>query len=263
MSLEQLPDELLLIICSYLNQYEILLAFTGLNNRFDQTIREFMQKIDINDILFNEFVTYYKVIFPSIGTHVLSLTISNVRMVEILLLNAQINFVKLFSNLKYLSFNYCDNDKSDENFYMLTHEADLSKLTRLKRLKYLTELYIYFESINDIHKPIFINNIFHRKSKQLEKIVLQSSDSLFEFDIQVPICSHIRDLTIPLKSIDDLLMLCDSIPYVERLDVRIEWTLRVNIFHLQGLNLPNLTELHLRFLSSKKTKSLESENFIV
>jgi len=46
--LEDLPDELLILICRYLNIFEILNSFTCLNNRLSKTINEFTEKIYLN-----------------------------------------------------------------------------------------------------------------------------------------------------------------------------------------------------------------------
>ena len=68
--LEHFPDELLIEICRYLNTFEILHSFTGLNTRFSKTISEFTKTIDLNSIplrLINHFLNQ---IFPHINSNI-------------------------------------------------------------------------------------------------------------------------------------------------------------------------------------------------
>src|SRR5689334_9505522 len=71
--LEDLPDELLLIICRYLNKYEILNSFTCLNTRLSKTINEFTQKIDLNSIPLKLINRFLNEIFPNINSNIRSL----------------------------------------------------------------------------------------------------------------------------------------------------------------------------------------------
>ncbi|CAF4010118.1 unnamed protein product, partial [Rotaria sp. Silwood1] len=71
--LEDLPDELLLIICHYLNIIEILNSFSCLNNRLSKTINEFTIKIDLNIIPLKLINRFLNEILPNISMNIRSL----------------------------------------------------------------------------------------------------------------------------------------------------------------------------------------------
>ncbi|CAF3628843.1 unnamed protein product, partial [Rotaria sp. Silwood2] len=70
---EDLPDELLLLICRYLNIIEILNGFSCLNNRLSKTINEFSVKIDLNIIPSKLINRFQNEILPNISSNVRSL----------------------------------------------------------------------------------------------------------------------------------------------------------------------------------------------
>ncbi|CAF1662504.1 unnamed protein product [Adineta ricciae] len=70
---EDLPDELLLLICSYLNQIEVLICFSSLNVRLTKAITEYTKRIDFNRIPL-KLVNYFREeIFPKICSYVQSI----------------------------------------------------------------------------------------------------------------------------------------------------------------------------------------------
>jgi hypothetical protein len=82
MSLEILPDELLLIICSYLNAYDVLQAFNDLNSRLNNTISDYRTKINLTRMTmtylqFNQYC--HMLLRPSLGLQIRSLVLSNDR----------------------------------------------------------------------------------------------------------------------------------------------------------------------------------------
>lgn len=74
--LEYMPDEILLNICQYLSQYDIVVAFFGLNKRLNCTISQFLQSLTIANDNFLNFYGNRKLLFI-IGPYLDSLTIKN------------------------------------------------------------------------------------------------------------------------------------------------------------------------------------------
>lgn len=67
---EVLPDEILLLICEYLCQYEIIIAFFNLNFRLNCTISAYIRTLIVSE-------DYDKYIFELIRTEIQSLTVKN------------------------------------------------------------------------------------------------------------------------------------------------------------------------------------------
>ena len=78
MSLELLPDEILLEILRFLHPAEILLTFFGLNTRFNRTIADFIRHVRFNSMIsYRNYLDLLEQILPSISVSIESLTISN------------------------------------------------------------------------------------------------------------------------------------------------------------------------------------------
>ena len=75
--LEDLPDELLLIICRYLTGIEILLAWSSLNVRLTRLIGEFSRQIDLNRIPSRWIDRFETTILPSIQSDIESIVLDN------------------------------------------------------------------------------------------------------------------------------------------------------------------------------------------
>jgi hypothetical protein len=93
--LEQLPDEILLIVCQYLSQYQIIKSFLGLNYRLNCTISHFLQSLVLSrDDGLNH--RQSRELLSTIGSYLHSLTIKDSQ-----LSSAEIS---LASNIKELTF---------------------------------------------------------------------------------------------------------------------------------------------------------------
>lgn len=78
MSFEILPDELLLMVCSYLNNIDILQAFYNLNHRLNSTISDYIKKIDLIQVSYSQFNKYCHMLTETnLGLQLKSLSLSN------------------------------------------------------------------------------------------------------------------------------------------------------------------------------------------
>lgn len=227
---EDLPDELLILICRYLNTIEILNGFNGLNSRLSKTISEFSKTIDLNLIPSKLISCFLNDIFPLISSNVRSIIFHD---------NFQrfpINF-ELFNNLESIHFL----NSFSEDFPKTIKEIKIDLVP--------ADIQI------DLIKKIFSSNEYSNL-KSLEMISFHG----FTFSkIQLNNLIQIENLTINLKNNVDLfeiLYLLSS--SIKKLNIHIVYN--GPFVSLQSsLKLDKLRYFHLKttFEDSIKFKQLE------
>jgi hypothetical protein len=75
--LEDLPDEILLLIYRYLYSFDILYAFTGLNQRIEQSLLEYQQHVDLRYISLQQFAYFIIKLLPMFMDNVTSLVLDD------------------------------------------------------------------------------------------------------------------------------------------------------------------------------------------
>lgn len=225
MSFQGLPDELLLMICSYLTPYETLKAFNDLNYRLNCTISQYRQHLDFRSLTLRQFYSICKFIRYSFGDQVRSIILSNgvpsVR--QLVLFRKQIEpFETCLPNLERLTLI----DHSDD-------ELDLY-LPLISTFKHLKELKINFVK-NDKETTVctflgqMLSNNFSfydhspkrrkRDCFSLEKLSLTGTGYLK----LTPIYNEtIRSLTIEIDSLEDLLEILTGFDRLEYLNVNMK-----------------------------------------
>jgi hypothetical protein len=228
---EDLPDELLLLICRYLNIFEILNSFTCLNTRLSKTINEFTEKIDLNSIplkLINRFINE---IFPHINSNVRSLIFTDDFQ------RFPIN-VELFDNLESIHFL----TKFPDDFLLNINEIEIDLVS--------------VDLENDLLKRLFSSN----KYSKLKILSLISYHGFTFSNIQSTNLPSIQNLTISLKNnIDlfELLYLFSS--SIEYLNIHIRYNGPFKSLSTLPLKLTKLRYFHLKttFENSIEFKQLE------
>jgi len=76
--MEQLPDELWLLMFTYLHQYDVLYSFNNLNRRFQKITKSFASIINLSDLSYKLFSHFCREIVPIHGHHIHYLTIKDV-----------------------------------------------------------------------------------------------------------------------------------------------------------------------------------------
>ncbi|CAF2650480.1 unnamed protein product [Rotaria sp. Silwood2] len=174
---EDLPDELLLLICRYLNIIEILNGFSCLNNRLSKTINEFSVKIDLNIIPSKLINRFQNEILPNISSNVRSLIFND---------NFERFSIKfeMFNNLESIHFlnsfseNFLFNIKEikidsvpvDIQIDLIKRFFSSNQYTNLKSLQLISFHGFTFSNI-ELNNLIQIENL---------KITLKNNVSLFE-----------------------------------------------------------------------------------
>ncbi|CAF0952818.1 unnamed protein product [Didymodactylos carnosus] len=234
LTLEVLPDELLLELYLYLNPLDVLYSFSGLNHRFDRSINEYKYHIDlsITGISLSKMIYYSKQLFPVISHYVHMLTMSDERTPNQMLLFNDI--CQQFSNLECLKLRYCN-----------VNDGMINILSQLYQLKNLWELYVHVsdEIVPMTNITMFLIDYYvFNCQNQLEKIKILCANGMNISD-QLHPNHRITDLNIMLKTLDDLFMIFRLLPNLKRLSVNIDhyspskW--------IGSLNLPtHLVEFH-------------------
>jgi hypothetical protein len=225
MSFEQLPDELLLIICSYLTPYHIIQSFNNLNSRLNRTINYYRENLDFRELNFREFNFFCKLIRTNFGKQIRSIILSNgapsVR--QLIYFRKEIfSLDNLLPNLERLTLI----DHYDD-------ELDLY-LPIISSLKYLKELKINF--IKNTNEIILINLIpqiltdnfcyfDHRPKRRKRDFILLEKLSLTGTGYLklTPLFNQtIKYLTIEIENTDDLLEIFSGFISLEYLNVNMK-----------------------------------------
>ncbi|CAF1246052.1 unnamed protein product [Rotaria sp. Silwood1] len=199
-SLEYLPDEVLLNICQYLSQYDIILAFFGLNNRLNCTISQFFQTLVIS----NETYWSHKEncqLLSIIGPYLHSLTIKNIH-----LSSAEIS---LASNIHELTFIHSQPDN-------------------IPPLRHLTDLNIIYGS------TFKLIDILFSKENNLHSIYIASTNPLKIPLFSPPKFSNIKQLAVTLQSFDDFVHLLYICPELTCLNLMIQTFNSIDIQNLDN-----------------------------
>jgi hypothetical protein len=176
--LEYLPDEILLIICQYLSQYEIIHAFFGLNYRLNCTISQFARSLVFEETFFND--RRSRQLLSMIGPYLHSLIIKQIRLSP--------DEINLASNIQELTFLHT----KPEFIPVMNSLTDLNIITGPS-----------FQSIDILFSNTNLHSVYIASTSPLSIPIL--SPSKF---------STIKQLAITLQSSEDfirLLRLCPEL----------------------------------------------------
>ncbi|CAF5059232.1 unnamed protein product, partial [Rotaria sp. Silwood1] len=200
--LEDLPDELLLIICHYLNIIEILNSFSCLNNRLSKTINEFTIKIDLNIIPLKLINRFLNEILPNISMNIRSLIFNDnfeYFPIKFEMFNnlESIHFLNLFSENFLLNIKEIKIDLVPVNIQidLLKRFFSSNQYTKLKNLELISFHGFTFSNIE-------LNN-----SIQIENLTITLKNNVDLFELLYLLSSSIEQLYIhilyngPFKSI--------------------------------------------------------------
>jgi hypothetical protein len=223
MSLEMLPDEVILIVCSYLSQFDILQALNDLNYRLNCTISDYRKHLHLTKISIDQFNSVCQMLLQSsLGMTMRSIVLSNEKLVlkQLLLFEKQMRPVELnLPNLEALTIN----SQSAKGLDLL-----LRKILCFQTLKELelgrTSSYCYMDkfdtSANDFlnivmtEKNKFQKLIFHSLLFSVNGVALRSKDHCIN--------ETLTHLTISIKTTDDLILIIHGFSCLQYLNVNIK-----------------------------------------
>ena len=244
--LEDFPDELLLLICRYLNTVDILNGFSCLNSRLSKTISEFTEKIDLNLIPLKLINHFLNEIFPCISSNVRSLKFSdnferfpidtrifkNIESIHFLnsvseefLINVKeikVDLVPVDNEINLIKNLISSNEYSNlKNLSLISfHGFTFSniQLTNLNQIQYLTItlknnvdlfelLHLFSSSIEYLHIHILYNGPFKSSSSSILKL-----DKLRYFHLKTTFEDSIK-----FKELEKLIN--QSFPFIQYLSI--------------------------------------------
>ncbi|CAF1326652.1 unnamed protein product [Rotaria sordida] len=226
-SLEDLPDEILLLIYRYLSSIDILYSFYGLSTRLNETISEIYCHLFLGDVSYKRFRYICSSIIPQIGYNVCSLIVSDrsiEKLSKIFLEYFDGRISLIFPKLKCLTL------------LEVTTDVLSSFIDNLTNLKDLIQLNIYSLNRNNIDTDgiqILLNKIFSANNSRLNTICYDhQSIPLTVIDQNNHLLySNIKKLEIFLERLHDLHHLLTRLPQIEIFHVGL---------HLIELNLISL-----------------------
>ena len=212
---EDLPDEILLLICRYLSQLDILDSFSNLNKRYTKTITFYRENIFLSHLTSNELEHFLTDHLSTFASNVISLYVNN---------SSMLNLGKIFEE-KF--------DKIDQQFSRLTrldfHQIDIETLEnlswRFNTMNYLRELNIDLTNDRLSSMPVqfdeFLCGKLFSSSNSFQCLTLNLDEYRFHLHSFTQISEQLHSLTISVKHLNDLLVLFDHLPNLEQLNITI------------------------------------------
>ncbi|CAF3542006.1 unnamed protein product [Rotaria sp. Silwood1] len=212
---EDLPDEILLFICRYLSQVNILDSLLNLNNRLNKTISSYREKIFLSHLSYKDFNNLINKHLPYLAANVYCLYINNCSM---------LNTGKIFEE----NFN-----KIDQQFPLLRelifYQIDIETLEnlswRFNTMYFLRQLTIDIAEDRLSSMPVQFDEFLCGKlfSQSNSFQCLKLNLNKYEFNLRSITfkCMNIRQLTISVKCLNDLLIIFNNFPNIEKLNITI------------------------------------------
>ena len=217
MNLEELPDELLLLICRHLSSTDVLYCFYGLNNRLSQMISGYFRNIVLAQLPYKQFEHVCKSILPEIGSNINSLAVSNQwkGVLSKFFLNYFDDRIPLIfphlSRITLISF-------SDHSLRPFFHS-----LENLFELHEMIICHLYHADSSSTESENLLDEIFTANNNRLKSILFDYGSMMFSLADKDHHLKYlnIEKLSINLKTINDLHRILTRLPRLRSLIVAI------------------------------------------
>ena len=283
--LEDLPDELLLLICRYLSSTDVLFSLYGLNSRLSQTISGYFRHVVISQTPYMQFKYICTSILPEIGSNIYSLVVSNQWkgvLSKLFLSYFGERMSVTFPHLRYLIF---------ISFSANALKLFLDSLQNLPELHEILLCYQYDVSISPCESQKLLHRIFSANNNRLNSILFDDESIVFSVDNKTcdRLYSNITKVSIDLKTVNDLHGLLTLLPQLISINVTINEEcseldklneyIRIDTlkqFQLQSFGpswnldelvsvlnrIPNVEELSIAIESFDDTRLIDGQKFI-
>ncbi|CAF0763450.1 unnamed protein product [Adineta steineri] len=205
-----LPDEILLQVCRYLHNGDVLYSFFGLNSRLNQTITFYRQHVSLHRTFYMQFTHIFSIILPQIASSIRSLVIFELESPSFL--------TSFQNNLLYHSL---------EKLTLVnwTDEKLILFIDKLHGMKYFHKLTIQALDLTDSIKNL-----------NLLQTILGANDNCLTY---VSFDHECDPFTLPDDEVYQR-----NFPNIIRLDIELQTT--KDFFQLNHL-IPNVEQLHTTF----------------
>jgi hypothetical protein len=223
MSLEMLPDEIILTVCSYLRQLDILQAFNDLNIRLNCTISHYRKHMDLTQSSADQFMSFcQKLLQSTLGVAMQSVILTKRKPLvkQMSLFEKQMRPLEV--NLPNLTALALTEQSIEEIDLLLSNFLFLPKLEELK-------LGIASPYSSGDHQKSWASDLFTKlttEKNQLQKITFRSISFSVNYvalpSINNQINKTVTHLTISLNTTDDLILIIHGFSSLQYLDVCME-----------------------------------------
>ena len=243
---ERLPDEIILEICLYLRNFDVINAFGQLNGRLNRTISQFRRHSGTYHLTLSQFHRWYTHLQPSLVNDIVSLVLCNWNSPgQIHLFNqwtAHLSCLdQLFPNIKQLRLIDFSNDDTDILRKLSTLDTILIDSDALKPLlqstQHLLDRYLFSSSTP-----------FHEIRLWVGKDGIR-----FRHGPSNAVNTHLHRLTIVVARLDDLILLLKRTPNLVKICVQInEFSSHIHPQSIHPAIMPrHLTDFHIQTYDPK------------
>ena len=213
---EELPDEILLLICRYLSSTDILFSFYGLNSRLTRTTSDFYRFIVLGEVPLKTFDSICTSILPSTGLHMQSLVVSNdwkgvLSRRFLQYFNGKMSLI--FPQLKRVIL---------PTFRINSLMSFIDCLHNLPELVEIKVMSLYEMENFPTESEVLLDRVFTANENRLTSITFD--DDCLVFFHENPLKKkyfHIEKLVIELKTLIDLNQILTSLPNLQFFDVTV------------------------------------------
>ncbi|UJR36265.1 hypothetical protein I4U23_028995 [Adineta vaga] len=214
LKLENLPDEILLEICIYLNTIDIINAFSQLNSRLERVITQFRRDINLQQLTLKQFQQFCYHVIPYYADYIVKLTINTwYSPGEIVLFNQFISpykslheFLPSLKQIWLINFSNKDIDIIPKILSVEKVMIDIdAQISLLHTTKVLLDRYLFCTP------------------NTIKELRLYDSEDGFRLQHDVPImtCEYLEKLIISVATSDDLILIFRRAPNLIKLHVEI------------------------------------------
>lgn len=241
--LEQLPDEILLEIFTYLKPYDIINSFGQLNHRLERTINQYRRDGDLHHLSFSQFNRWLNHLLSYAAESIVNLVVSNWNSPgQIYLFNQLIkpykSLYELFPNIEQLRLIDFTND-------------DIEILCKLDMIeKVLIDVDALIPLSNATH--MLLDKYLFCSSNHFKEMRLWGVENGIRLQHHVNIIknTHLERLTISVALLDDLILLFRRSPNLIRLNVDVaQYTTKLP----QQIATNEMLPKHLKFFHFQTT----------
>ena len=207
-NLLDLPDEILLEICKYLLNAHVFYSFHGVNARLNNCISGYYRRVALSDVTFAQCHHLCRSMLPAIGAEVVTLSLSNCR--SVLQGKTFMNYFSqrmstVFPNLRKVTLTCFAGDEFD---HFLQSLNNLDQLTHMEVYDLLTD------------QPNLFERVVNSNGQRWESIKFKTS----YVDLPIAPCFSLQELTMSIRSLENLGQLLSFLPEIRYLNVTVEET---------------------------------------
>ncbi|CAF1008917.1 unnamed protein product [Adineta steineri] len=212
--LEQLPDEILLDICTYLRPFDVINSFGRLNNRLELTISQYRRDADLHHLTLNQFQRWSNHLLYYTADSIVNLVVSNWNSPgQIYLFN---QLMKNYHSLNQL----LPNIKQLRLIDFTNNDIDiLSKLDKIEKIFIDADALVPLSYSTHIllDKYLFCSSYYF---KEIRLWGVEGGIRL-QHDIKISENLYLERLTISVALLDDLILVFRRSPNLRSLNVEI------------------------------------------